>query len=175
MISKIILIIILLMLITSGCGILKGFEKPFTGGPGAPPKSPTHQLWKTAQKSNWMVTMAIPIIALGAVAAFNGMAKLGMSAAIFGCVNLFLALATARFAIVMAVFGLIGSCAVVGASILMKNRAITETVVGVQKYSEAGITIDNAKLKDTLKDVHSKSTQRLIGSVKSKLKLKGIL
>ena len=129
---------------------------------------PATQLWQTARKSNWMITLAIPIIAFGAVATFNGMAKLGMSAAIFGCVNLFLALATARFAMVMAVFGLIGSCLVVAASILQKNKAITETIIGIQQA-------DSKDVKDKLKEIHSKTTHRLINNVKTNLKLKGKL
>ena len=118
-IGVLIMILDFCMLICSGCNsgwILPGQKQI------AAPNTPSGQLWHTVRKSNWLVTLAIPIIALGAVAMFNGAAKLGMSAIIFGCVNLFMALATARFALWMGIFGLVGSGLAVAASILSRIR-----------------------------------------------------
>jgi len=137
------------------------------------PPTPSQQLWETVKKSNsnWLVTLAIPIIALGAVAMFNGAGKLGMSAIIFGCVNLFMALATARFALWMSIFGLIGSGLAVAASILSKNRALMEIITGVQNYRK---TVDTNHIDSELKAAQeSPTTQRIVQNVKTKLKLKG--
>ena len=136
------------------------------------PPSSQQQLWQTVKKSNWLVTLAIPIIALGAVAKFNGAAKLGMSAVIFGAVNLFMALATARFALWMSIFGLIGSGLAVTASILSKNKALVEIIKGVQDYRRGKIEHDDldTKLKAAQK---SSTTQKIVQVVKTKLKLKG--
>jgi len=136
------------------------------------PSSPSEALWHVVRKSNWLVTLAIPIIALGAVAMFNGAGKLGMSAIIFGCVNLFMALATARFALWMGIFGLVGSGLAVAASILVKNKALVEIIKGVQACRKNKIEHDDIDLQ--LKQAQkSLTTQKIVQNVKAKLKLKG--
>lgn len=137
------------------------------------PPNPGQQLWHTVKKSNWLVTLAIPIIALGAVAMFNGAGKLGMSAIIFGTVNLFMALATARFALWMGIFGLIGSGLAVAASILSKNKALREIICGVQKFKDND-KIHKLAISPKLK-TQSPTTQKLVHNIKSRLKLKGVL
>jgi len=161
----------LLILALSGCALFQPADNWFKSKPEPTPTSSTNQLWQTAKKSNWITTLAIPIIALGAVAAFNGMVKLGMSAAIFGCVNLFMALATARFAMWMAVFGLIGSVVTVAVSILVKNKALVEIIKGVQKYRNNKIEHDDLDVR--LAEAQEKTTQKLVQNIKTKLKLSG--
>jgi len=144
-------------------------SKPDTITTPAPP--PATQLWQTVKKSNWLTTLAIPIIALGAVAMFNGAGKLGMSAVIFGCVNLFMALATARFALWMGIFGLIGSATAVAVSILTRRKALFEIIKGVQKYREGHV--ENANFDADLAGAQkSSTTQRIVQEIKTKLKLK---
>lgn len=170
----IIYIIALITLCCSGCnsGWLSG-----QGGISNQPTTPSGQLWHTVKKSNWLVTLAIPIIALGAVAMFNGAAKLGMSAIIFGAVNLFMALATARFALWMGIFGLVGSGLAVAASILVKNKALREFIKGSQNYKR-GLRKEDADALATRfniaqSNIQSDSTQRIVQSIKTNLKLHG--
>lgn len=146
------------------------------------PEDSKAQLWTMVKKSNWTITLAIPIIALGAVAAFNGMVKLGMSAIIFGSVNLFMGLATARFAIWMAVFGLVGSIVAVVASVLVKNKALQEIVWGGQLFKKEMETTGwpsadtkNGSIKDCFNANQavaqaSSSTRKLVQCIKKKLK-----
>ena len=155
-----------IVLAISGCAALQHRDTPTV----AP--APGVQLWQTVKKSNWLVTLAIPIIALGAVAMFNGAAKLGMSAVIFGCVNLFMALATARFALWMSVFGLIGSVAVVAASILARKKALVEIIKGVQDYRDNKVNGANLDMRLT-EAQKSKSTQKIVQNIKANLKVKG--
>lgn len=136
------------------------------------PETSKGQLWQTIKRltPNWL---AIPVIALGAVAMFNGAAKLGMSCIIFGSVNLFMALATSRFGLWMAVFGLIGSVAAVGASILTKNKALKEIVFGIQNVKKGfredkdgdfiAVIITNAQ-----SNIQTKSTKKIVAKIKSK-------
>ena len=163
--------IILIPLLCSGCnsGWTWPGQKPIIV---KPPDTPQQQLWHTVKKSNWLVTLAIPIVALGAVAMFNGAAKLGMSAVIFGCVNLFMALATARFALWMGIFGLVGSGLAVAASILSKNKALMEIICGVQNYRKSKVEHDDldAQLAGAQK---SSSTKKIVQDIKTNLKLAG--
>lgn len=173
------LLMLVIVTLCSSCALLQSANNWFKPKPEPEPApaNPSSQLWHTVKKSNWITTLAIPIIALGAVAAFNGMIKLGMSAAIFGCVNLFMALATARFAMWMAVFGLIGSVVTVGASILVKNKALIEIVKNIQKVKQTAKN-DNVDLvfQDKIKEeltMQTKPTQKLVQNIKTNLKLKG--
>ena len=170
------LLICIVLILINGCALFRPVSNFITGKPEPviTNPTPTKQLWHTVKKSNWITTLAIPIIAFGAVAAFNGMVKLGMSAAIFGCVNLFMALATARFAMWMAVFGLIGSAVTVAASILVKNKALVEIIKGVQSYKQVYMqdtTTEN--INNELGGNQSKPTQKLVQNIKTNLKLRG--
>jgi len=171
-------IILVTLILFSGCNPSKFaasiFDKPnINTSEQKPAPSVAKQLYDTAKKANWMTTLAIPIIALGAVAIFNGAAKIGMSAIIFGTVSLFMALATARFAFNMAIIGLIGSVAAVAFSILIKNKALKDVITNVQviKAKAKSDNIDSVfqdKIKDVLKE-QAGTTKKLINKVKSKL------
>jgi len=136
------------------------------------PETPKKQMWETIKglTPNWL---AIPVISLGAVAMFNGAAKLGMSFIIFGSVNLFMALATSRFGFWMALCGLIGSFAAVTASIIAKNKALKEIIFGVQDIKQVAKE-DNVdlvfqdKIKETLSK-QAKSTKKIVAKIKGKL------
>lgn len=157
-------------IVLSGCSLL-----PTSGSSivtGAIP-SATQQLWKAAKGSNWLVTMSILGIAAGAFAFFNG-SKIGIPCIGASCISLFMALAVARFSTWMAVFGLIGSLASVGISVLVKNRAVKEIVTGVQTMKDCQPTTKGVA-NTILADIQSKSTRKLVQNVKSKLKLKGKL
>ena len=150
------------------------FQNPNATKPIVEAESPARQLLNAAKKASWVNALAIPIIALGTVAMFNGAMKLGMSAIIFGAVNLFMALATARFALWMAIFGLIGSTAAVVLSILIKNKALKDVVNNVQiiKATAKNDNVDlvfQDKIKDTLKE-QANSTKKLVNKIKIKTK-----
>lgn len=136
-----------------------------------PVPTPTQQLWKAAKNSNWLVTLSILGIAAGGFAFMNG-SKMGLPCIGASCISLFMALAVARFSTWMAVFGLIGSLAAVGISVLIKNRAVKEIVVGVQVVKNRHKVIRSAT-NDMLTKQQSKSTQKLVQNVKNKLKLRG--
>jgi len=173
----IILVLMNIMCLLSGCGLYQR-TKDFVFNPNIPdskeiiPGTSKGQLWQTIKglTPNWL---AIPVIALGAVAMFNGATKLGISCIIFGSVNLFMALATSRFGFWMALCGFIGSIAAVVASVLAKNKALKEVIFGAQKLKEEVIQdIHLPRAKEILaKQV--KSTKKIVNKIKSKAKLKG--
>lgn len=139
------------------------------------PETPKAQLWETIRglTPNWL---AIPVIALGAVAMFNGAMKLGMSCVIFGSVNLFMALATSRFGFWMAVCGLIGSVAAVASTMLMKNKALKEIVFGIQlSKGEFGQQWSERKkaINECQKEKQTKLTKKIVRKIKTKAKLRG--
>ena len=138
------------------------------------PELPKTQMWQTIKSltPNWL---AIPVIALGAVAVFNGARKLGMSFIIFGSVNLFMALATSRFGFWMALCGLIGSMAAVAASIVAKNKAVKELIFGAQKLKDQEWEIGKDFINSVLSNEQTKTTKKIVQKIKTKAKLKGKL
>jgi uncharacterized coiled-coil protein SlyX len=171
--AMIIGIALALAISVSGCAL---FGQGSSGGPINLTSSGRLQETINDMKSNWLVSLSIPIIALGAVAVFNGAAKIGFSTIIFGCVNLFMALATARFAMIMAIVGLIGSVLAVVASILFKNKALRDIIGNVRdiRLTAYNDNVDGAfqdKIKETLSK-QVKSTKKIVAKVKAKMKRK---
>jgi len=163
---------------TSGC---KSFGN-FIGGTNndvPDPGTSAGRLWHTIKqtKQNLFTSWAIPIIALGVTVMWSGRWKLGMGCVIFGSVNLFVSLATAKFALPMAIFGFIGTMLAVLASILSKNKALTDLICGIQKVKVIAKE-DNVDLvfQDKIKGVlddQLTSTKKIVKKVKTKLKLAG--
>lgn len=139
-----------------------------------PAPTPQQQLWNAAKKSNWLVTVSILGMAAGFFAFLNG-SKLGIPCIGASGISLFMALAVARFAVWMAVFGLIGSVCATLVSVLVKKKALSEIIQGFQyvknelipkkKRSEANQIMAEAQ--------KNKSTKKVVQNVKTSLKLKG--
>lgn len=164
----------------SGCGIVQRTTDwifvPSDKIDGKTPETSKDALWQTVKKAkdNLFTSLAIPIIALGAAVMYLGFKKLGMACVIFGAVNLIMALASARFAFWMALFGFIGTAIALAASILAKNRVLKDLVFGIQKVKAIIPETDN-RLKDA-KIILAKQTtltKKFVKKIKDKAKLKG--
>jgi hypothetical protein len=170
------LILFVLCLVCSGChgtwqGIQQdlGIHKPEPKPVVVP--TPGEQLWQAAKRSNWLVTVSILGIAAGVFALVNGAVKLGTASIASASVSLFMALAVARFAFWMALFGLIGSIASALFSILARRKALVEIIKGVQTYrNENG---NSAVIDKTLDEVQTSSTKQIVQVIKNGLKLNG--
>jgi hypothetical protein len=158
---------LILILLIAGCACLGLPTKPTT--PIIP--TPIDQLWNAAKQSNWLVSISIIGIAAGVFALMNG-SKIGIPAAIASCVSLFMTLAVARFAAWMAVCGIVGSVLACVASILLKNKAISEFIIGIQKVKESNGNKDEIN-KLVTEGVQTKSTQKLVQKIKGNLKVSG--
>lgn len=160
----------LMSIFLSGCTVSVGQrnnEEPvITEAP-----TPVTQLWQAAKKSNWLVTISVLGIAGGVFALANGAGKLGTATIASASVSLFMALAVSRFALWMAVFGLIGAVAAVGFSILVRRKALIEIIKGVQKYRKGPAPI----VLQTELGKQSSTTKAVVGNIKNQLKLKGAL
>ena len=164
----------------SGCGLLQRTTDwifvPSDKTDEKTPETSKDALWQTVKKAkdNLFTSLAIPIIALGAAVMYLGFKKLGMACVIFGAVNLIMALASARFAFWMALFGFIGTAIALAASILAKNRVLKDLVFGIQKVKAIIPETDN-RLKDA-KIILAKQTtltKKFVKKIKDKAKLKG--
>lgn len=175
-IMVIILIALTIAFDLSGCAMCQRVTSAIFDKPDVKliitPETSKQQLWQTIKglTPNWL---AIPVIALGAVAMFNGAAKLGMSCVIFGSVNLFMALATSRFGFWMALCGLVGSCAAVAASMLAKNKTVKDLIYGIQGLKDEVIADMHMPRAKEIIAKQTKSTRKIVQKIKSKAKLRG--
>ena len=173
-IAAVICAAIVILTCLCGCSLLK----PKTPAPADPIIAPTPgvQLWQAAKKSNWLVTLSILGMAGGVFALVNGSVKMGSATIAATSVSLFMTLAVARFALWLAVCGVIGSIAVVLFSILARRRALVEIIRGVQNFKSAerfDPNGDNAQLLRNRLEEQSPTTKKIVGDVKNKLKLAG--
>jgi hypothetical protein len=159
---------LILILLVAGCACLGLPTKPTI--PFIP--TPIEQLWNAAKQSNWLVAVSILGIAAGVFALMNGN-KLGVPAAVASCASLFMSLAVARFAAWMAICGLIGSVLICVISILFKNRGLVELVNGAQALKNYNAN-DSKQFTKMLKECQTKSTQRIVQKIKSRMKVKEI-
>jgi len=172
-------LLLCVLVAVAGCHTWQGFQqdigihKPETKPEIAP--SPGVQLWKAAKNSNWLVTASILGMAAGVFALTNGASKLGIASIASASVSLFMALAVARFAVWMAVFGLMGSIAAALFSILARRKALVEIITGVQEYKTVnGGDFNLPQTINSVLDKHeSSATKRIVSSIKSKLRLGG--
>jgi len=134
---------------------------------------PVQQMYKVVHKTNWTSTFCILGIVVGLFAGLNGI-KAGWAAVISCCAGLFMSLATARYAHIMAGLGLVSSVAAMLASIIMKNRAIIDLIKGVQVVKQ-NVQTERDEINSMMKQQQSRDTEKVVISTKAKLKLKGEL
>lgn len=168
LVVSVLLAILFFCIALSGCSMLSG-QKANTEI--TVPPTPGVQLWTAAKKSNWLVTMSILGIAGGVFALASGAVKLGTASIASASVSLFMSLAVARFALWMAVFGLIGSLAAALFSILARKRALVEIITGVQTIKD--VSLDPEDVKTVLDNTQSNTTKTIVGNIKNELKLAG--
>lgn len=123
-------------------------------------------------KLNWLSLLSIVGIAISAAATVNGQVKLALP--IFaGCIAaLGVSLAVVKYGSFLAIGSLIASVCIFVYSILIKNRAVKELILGAQILKEAPHTVGGSKV---LFDTQSPSTRKLVNIIKDKLKVIGKL
>ena len=166
-----IVILFLIGIVCCSCSVIEAQKKPEAD---SPPASGPEQLYKAVQKSNWLVTVSIIGISISVFALLNG-SRAGFAGIVACSVNLYMALATARYAQVMALLGLAGSILLGLVSILVKNKALKELIMGIQNLKketkENKLTIGPYDITDIVKAVQSYSTKKIVSEIKGKMKL----
>jgi hypothetical protein len=135
-------------------------------------------LWKTVSKTNWAVSLCLIGFVVSVFAFLNG-SKVGLAGMGASAAGMFMGLALARFAMWMAVFGLIGSLVAGLASVLAKKKAISEIIGGVQSIREQIKGSQNNKtllpvIDNALEEAQTKGTKKLVAVEKLKQKVKSI-
>jgi len=165
---------LLVILSVSGCR----FIQPIIDGIFQPPASADpidngkESLFNAVKGTNWLVTLAILGMAAGVFAFING-SKIGIPVVISCAAALFMSLAVARFALWMAVFGMVGAVAAVAISILVKNKALKEVIGNVKDIKESAT--NGGTKKEICKDIkaalgkQAKSTRKLVNKIRAKL------
>lgn len=162
--ALLILIIVYLAIVCSGCAILQSKPKEEIV---PPPYQGVIEITKTIRSVNWLATMCIIGCAACCMAGMNGL-KWGWSGAATCLIGLGMTIATVRYASLIAIVALAGGALLVIASVLGKNRIIKELVKGTQLIRK------KYKINDTVfEGVQTKGTEKEVAKVKMNMKLNG--
>lgn len=181
-VSYILIILLLIGLVSfySSCSVFGGKQdKPVVVPPEKedPPDIKTGFL-DAVREINWLLPVAILGIGMSIFSlVLIPNSKLGFAGLAACSVTLFIALAVARFAWWMAVFGLMAILAAniaVVVGIVTKNKAVRQLVKGFQLVKESEMPLlEHQKIANTIMhDEQSPSTEKMVLKVKSDLKLK---
>ncbi len=136
------------------------------------PKTPTQQMFQTIAKTNWMFTLSIFGVGVGFFAFLNGSSKgLQLMAACLVVISLIIGLT--RYSALIAGVSMVGTVGLLGYSMWVRKKAMTEVVQGVQEVrsrTDAGPTDDHVILA-ALASVQSKATKKIVKTIKDTLKL----
>jgi len=166
---KCILLCVFVMLIFTGCISEQKHDNE-------PPRNHTTTnqiIWNTVASTDWLMSLLLLGSVAGIFAGLNGM-KSGW-AAVASCVGGMFIKASLTSTWVYWCCGLlfVGSVVVAIASIIWKNKAVKELIMSSQYLKNA--VPDKERVTDIFNMTQTKDTQTLVNSVKSNLKLKGIL
>ncbi|MBE3101568.1 MAG: hypothetical protein IMZ47_04770 [Firmicutes bacterium] len=168
---------LLAILLTSGCRFVAPivdfiFVNPNAAVVEKKPESPQEQLLHAAKGTNWLVALSILGIGAGVFAFVNG-SKIGIPVVVACAVSLFMALAVARFAMWMAVFGMVGAVAAVAISVIVKNKALKDVICNVQDIKESAANGGSKKsIQEDIKMTLTRqadSTKALVKKIKANL------
>jgi len=134
--------------------------------------TPVQKMYEVVSKTDWWATVCIIGITASVFAILNGV-KWGFAAAASCFAGLVMSIATARYAHVMAVFGLIGSTLLSVASVFKNKQVVSELVTGIQRIRRAATDDIKDRVDVELSDTQSKVTKKVVQEVKVDLKLKG--
>lgn len=155
-------LIIFILTCVEGCGW--GFKHD---DPIPPPETPKQKFFQTVEKTDWLATAAIIGIAASAFAFLNG-SKIGIAGMVSCFIALSMTLATSRYGHIMAICGLIGSFGLMIYSIVTKDKALKEIVIGGERVKS--MSPENKENFKVLQGVtQSPSTSKIVTKVKKQL------
>jgi hypothetical protein len=139
--------------------------------------TPTQQIiYESIKSTDWLLSLLMVGCVLGIFSGLNGMKTgwAGVAACVGGIVLKAALSSTYVYWLCGALF--IGCVLAAIASILWKNKAIAEIIIGTNKLkNDVGNSVTIVDANKVLSDEQSKDTRALVNQVKAKLKTKGIL
>jgi len=130
------------------------------------PLTPTENILKAMESTNWLVTIGILGIGISVFAMFQGW-KQAVPTALGFITILVLALTVARWGIVIGFGGLILLGGYVGYNFFVRGKALKEVVNTVTYLQGVSETNNSEQTKDTIKEkVQSPSTTKIVSGIK---------
>ena len=165
--------LVLLWVLLAGCSVL-----PPSSSPPVPSLSSSQSIiYQTIKSTDWIMSALLMGSVLGLFAGFNGL-RVGW-AGLAACMGGMVLKAAMSSTYVYWVCGLIvlGAVLAAVASVLLKNQAVKELIVGVQKVKSSTVprTEGHDEVSDTMKNEQSRTTVALVNTVKARLKTKGVI
>ena len=161
------ILLISCMLFLSGCAMFQ--SKSQESNLAKLPKTPTQQMFQTIAKTNWMFTLSIFGVGAGFFAFLNGSSKgLQLSAACLVVISLIIGLT--RYSAVIAGISMVGTVGLLGYSMWVRKKAMTEVVQSVEDVKENPAIKDEGGITSILSQAQSKATEAIVKVIKTKLR-----
>lgn len=179
-IIRTIICVLALLFLLGGCLIVLTSCHASERCPDRPPVIPdtvTKILYQTLYRMNWLVTLSIIGIAISVAAFVNG-SKAALPIGMGSLAALGMTLATIRYAQWIAFCSFIAALLIFVATVLKKNIALKQIIVGVQKVKDYYATKEGISRENTnnlLTAKQNKDTTKLVLNTKTDLKLKGLI
>ena len=161
------ILLISCMLFLSGCAMFQ--SKSQESNLAKLPKTPTQQMFQTIAKTNWMFTLSIFGVGAGFFAFLNGSSKgLQLSAACLVVISLIIGLT--RYSAIIAGISMVGTVGLLGYSMWVRKKAMTEVVQSVEDVKENPAVKDERGITSILSQAQSKATEAIVKVIKTKLR-----
>ena len=169
-VGTLILMLVALIFCTGGCQPAKALL-----GMSSTPDSPKDALITTVYKTRWIVTLGILGAAISIAALING-SRAAFGPLIGSLAAIVLDLMVIRYAVWLALGGLVAGVSLLVYVVYVRRRALMEIVATVEKVkSELGSTPTAVLLTGagcTVNRIQSKTTKKLVDGVQEKLGIK---
>ncbi len=168
--SFLITLLLSVMLFFNGCAILQ----PRTAGDKLAnlPTTGTQAVFQTLKSNKWLFTLSIVGVGAGFFAFLNGSSKgLQFMAACFIVISLIIGVT--KYSALIAAIVMIGTVGLMGYSIWVRKKAMTEVVQGIQEGRTDPRIEEPAKtfIDYNLNTNQSKTTEAIVKKIKATLKL----
>lgn len=143
-----------------GCGLIPQHDNPI-------PDNPTDIIYRTVEKTNWLVTLSILGVGAGFFAFLNGGSK-GLQIMAACLVVLSLTLGVMRYSIWIAALAVISAVALVIYTIYIKSKALREIVAGGETFKKRAVSDKSDAVFMSIQDLHqSPSTKKIVDVIQN--------
>ena len=137
------------------------------------PEDPANIIYRTVEKTNWMVTLSILGVGAGFFAFLNGGGK-GIQVMAACLVVLCLTLGIMRYATWIAFSGAVGAVGLVAYTAYIKNRALREIIAGGERFNDITSKMEGADYVastffEEQDKVQSPTTKKIVDDIQKKV------
>jgi len=134
------------------------------------PEDPANIIYRTVEKTNWLVTLSILGVGAGFFAFLNGGSR-GIQVMAACLAVLCLTLGVIRYSTWIAFFGAVSAVGLVAYTAYIKNKALREIIAGGEEFKGRSSQTEDVRLKflDSQTLAQSPTTKKIVDDIQKKV------